>query len=339
MDRQIMAADVGYGNTKYVMGMDSKGQFFEGLFPSIARPVYRRQNTVDASMVQQMNEVVISAEGKDYAVGPDAAISGSTPPQLHMQYPLTSQYLALTRGAMHFGAKTLGTRLAIIDLLMLGLPVSNMAQIDALKQKMTGEHDVPIANPSEGMQIGKVLVKNVRVLPQPVGALVYWAFRHKRQVQLQDRSTNLVIDIGYFTFDWFSAYGMKQMQDRSGAFNGGVSQILKEVQRLASLDYSRNLSLAAVEEGLRTGQTYSGGIRMEFQRYQQVMRTQAAELVSEFVSRLGQGDSYRNVIVTGGGADYCREALEVAFKGADLFILPDSVMANARGFYMAGASL
>jgi plasmid segregation protein ParM len=334
--KNTLAIDVGYGNTKFVAGGDpSKNQFVEGIFRSIARPVHRRASRHANTALDQRDEIVIDVDGAPFAVGPDAHTGASGAMPLHLQYPLTNEYLALTRGAMHYASKlpnsSIGSR---IDLLALGLPVSNMGLANRLKERMLGDHWI---ESGDSGRTSLVTVEQVRVLPQPVGTLLTWASQPGRN--RQESGLTLVIDVGYCTFDWFSSLGLKQVPERCGSFAGGISQLLSPIQSALQSDTGIELSLAGVEDGLLTGQVFSMGRCIDFAPYMDIAKSVANEIVNRFAGAFGSGQGYRNILCTGGGAVHFQAALQAIFPGAEIVFLPDPVMANARGFFILGMAM
>ena len=95
------AIDVGFGNVKFTKGYDQEGkevvcEMFPSLAPSAA------SMGLDGYMGQR-NTVIVQAGSSKFEVGPDAMLAMNTNASRSMDidFPLSDQYLALTRGAMH----------------------------------------------------------------------------------------------------------------------------------------------------------------------------------------------------------------------------------------------
>jgi plasmid segregation protein ParM len=202
MEPIVRAIDVGYGNTKYVVSAE-RGQVKCAHFPSIA-PVASGRDLA-AALGRKRKTVEIPSGGLTYEIGPDAGLADDVFSTRNMDndYLLSPEYLALARGAMHY------MRVERIDLLVVGLPVSIFAlKKAALEKRLTGSHDVG----------GKrIVVKKVRVLAQPHGALMNFALGDADQFAEVKAQRHLIIDPGARTFDWLVGLGLKTIEKRSGA--------------------------------------------------------------------------------------------------------------------------
>lgn len=122
----ILAIDVGYGNLKTVWGGNAAEEpWRETCFRSVC-PTMAREVTLTGAA--SADRVIVSVNDRSYAVGPhaDRLVGGQL--SLHPNYIETPEYEALIRGAWHYSLRDLGRADTMIDLLVLGLPVSNYAQ-------------------------------------------------------------------------------------------------------------------------------------------------------------------------------------------------------------------
>lgn len=105
------------------------------------------------------------------------------------------------------------------------------------------------------MQESEVEITNCRVIPQPVGAFFDHSLRSGTYERMRSQ-TNLLIDIGYYTLDWIVADGVKMINARSGAHNGGMSAILRTMADAIGSEIGEQISdLSLLEDAIRTVQT------------------------------------------------------------------------------------
>jgi plasmid segregation protein ParM len=149
----IRALDLGWGYTKYSRLDPASGNMQYASFPSLAP----RHTGVDLSMsiMGRRDTVVVNVDGTKYEVGPDSIDldTNDASRNLNDQYIHTEQYKAVMFGALAYIGEP------VIDLLVVGLPLSNMQMAGKLKDIVVGEHKV-----TDGLT---VRVKDALVLPQP----------------------------------------------------------------------------------------------------------------------------------------------------------------------------
>lgn len=337
MSKIILSVDVGYGNTKVVWGAE-RDSSCEIHFRSIA-PV-TKQKAEGMQGIGGMDRVGILVHGTQYLVGPEAFEAGGVA-TLDTNFVARPQYLALLRGAIYYMIRKSGVVRRKIDGLVVGLPVSNFAEHkDALVKLASGVHVIPtppgltsIHGPYIEVTIDKVLV-----LPQPIGALR--AHAGDLSSIADSGTTNLIIDPGYNTFDWLVARGMRADLERSGSFEGGVAHILRSVSNQAS----KNLGIGAIdlnecELALEKGEVVVNAKKHDFKQFQDIAESAADEVVDRFMNALDRTRRFDQIIMTGGGAKYYVNALRRRFPDYKINADKDSIMTNARGFYLFAAGL
>lgn len=337
MAKLILAVDVGYGNTKVVWG-SRHDTSCEIHFRSIA-PV-SKQKMEGMQGIGGMDRVGILVHGTQYLVGPEAFEAGGVA-TLDTNFVARPQYLALLRGAIYYMMRQSGVVREKIDGLVVGLPVSNYAQHkDALVKLCSGVHVIPTPpglNSIHGANI-EVTIDKVLVLPQPIGALR--AYAGDLSSIADATTTNLIIDPGYNTFDWLTARGMRADLERSGSFEGGVSQILRSVSNQAS----KNLGIGAIdlnecELALEKGEVVVNAKKHDFKQFLDIAESSAHEVVDRFINALDRTRRFDQIIMTGGGAKYYVNALRRRFPDYTILLDKGSIMTNARGFYLFAAGL
>lgn len=344
--KTIVAIDVGYGNTKAVWGRSLPNERTQGgeiCFKSVAPLTSKDPNILADTAVQAMDRVQVQANGQWYLVGPDAFLAGGGHP-LDSDYVRRNEYLALLRGALHYMFKSTGIVTSKIDALALGLPISNYgAHKEALKALGKQDHiiAVPVGlRPVFGDAV-TVAVDNVVVLPQPLGALrAHSELRGRDSRAHRPDALNLIVDPGYNTFDWLLCKGLQPDLTRSGSFQGGVSQILRAVSSAAGLQLAcGHIDLVECEQALETGELHANGRKYAFGPYQPVAENAAEEIVDRFVNAIDMRRRFDNIIMTGGGAKFYASALRRRLPAYTIVVDEQSLMMNARGFYLIAQDL
>jgi plasmid segregation protein ParM len=337
MSKTILAVDVGYGNTKLVWGA-ARDSSCELLFKSIA-PTTRQNDDAFADFSQPMDRVAINVNNRNFLVGPEAYLTGSTSSILDKDYIKHDEYLALLRGAMYYMMKKSGTIKQKIDGLVVGLPISNFNEHrDSLQKLAVGVHTLPTPSGMRNLygSTFDVLVDKVLVLPQPIGALR----NYSGNLHAGDNSVSLIVDPGYNTFDWVIAYGLRPDMQRSGSFDGGVAHIFREVSAQAGKTLGIGMiDFVQCEDALNTGILSHKSRSYPFEQFKGIAEDAAAEIVNKFASALDATRPFHRIVMAGGGASFYVTALRNQFPDFKIVVSSDSVMANARGFYAFAAGL
>ena len=336
-----MALDIGYGNTKIVFGHEAS-DWSEMCFKSIAPKINTPQGDMPSGLVGALDRVAVQVGGSSYLVGPEAHISGGGV-ILSTDFIERPEYLALLRGSIFYAMKKTGSVFSHINVLVLGLPVSNwQLKQAALTQLGSGPHPitVPMALRSAFGEQVEVTVGKVMVLPQPMGALHYANYCLSAENKLKPTGVHMVIDPGYNTFDWFVSIGLRPDVQRCGSLQGGVSQLLKLVANAAGSRLGvGSLNLLEVEHGLETGIMQVHGQKLNMNEFRPMVQTAAEQVVDRFINSIDMSLGISTLQLAGGGAPFYLEALRKAFKGYDITVSSASVMANARGFYLVGEAM
>ncbi len=332
MSPVVRAIDVGYGNTKFttlVTGSDIQC----GLFPSLA-PQASTGPDLAAGLMQRRNTVVVEVEGVKYEVGKDARLAqdASHGRVLDPDYSMTAAHMALIRGAFYYMGQSK------IDLLVLGLPVNTFEKYNQqLAERVIGKHLVPVREKDGSLSQREVEVSNCRVIPQPIGAFFDYATKTRTYERMRSQM-NLLIDIGYYTLDWLVADGVKMVNARSGAHNGGMSAVLRSMAEAIGSEIGEQISdLSMLEESIRTGidPTFYGK-PFDITEHLKIGKAKAEQFVSVLVNKVGSALDISNIILAGGGAEFFKDVLADKFPKHEIITTSDPVFANVRGFQRAG---
>lgn len=325
----VRSIDVGYGNTKFVIGEES-GMPLCQIIPSLAPFAPARRRDFSADGMSSRATAVVNVDGEDYEVGLDAerVLAGASTRTLDSNFATTDLYLALVRGAFHFmGATEIG-------LLTVGLPMSTIDTMAVkLQQRLTGTH--VLSNPKADHK-RVVNVHAVRVLPQPLGAFFDYMARTNQFEQMRTKRC-LIIDPGYLTVDWLLCDGLKVMPTRSGAYSGGVSTMVDDIVDVLSAQLGGEVSHLAVETALRHNKpikAYSQETPLE--NFKVRLRTKTMEAASAIQAKVGSGSDVDLILMGGGGAHLYLDSVREKFPRTKVDLIRDPVFANVRGFQISG---
>lgn len=321
----VRAFDLGWGYSKYSHLNQASGELEYSSFPSLAP----RYSGVDMSMsiLGKRDTVVVDVDGTQYEVGPDAAdldVNDSTR-NLNDQYIHTEQYRAVFYGGLHYIGED------VIDLLVVGLPLSNMRAAAKLKELVVGKHKI---NSSKTVE-----VKDALVLPQPLGGLYYCLSLAKERPEFEflDEEVNLVIDPGFLTFDFLLSNGEKVIENRSDAYSGGVSKVLRSIAESISTKLNiRYDNLGALDRGLRRRKLKINGEVENLEEHIKNTRSVLEGSVNYMKNRVGDGSDIDNIILLGGGGHIYKKTIDQFYPKHEVIMLDDGQTANVKGFQLAG---
>jgi plasmid segregation protein ParM len=323
MSAIVRAVDVGFGNTKYVVGSEG-GRVDCAHFPSLT--FYSHSDRASDALGGKRKTVSVSVDGLFYEVGPDVELAADRfrARTLHDKYTETPEYRALVAGALHF------MKTEVVDLLVVGLPVAQfLAKRSALERSMTGTFDVGRKR--------KVVVKRALVVAQPQGALMSFAADNGQLAEVKD-SRNLVIDVGARTFDWLVTRGVRVVPRMSHSVTRGVSDILRLIAQEVGLKLREDYQdLEAIDRALRSGKSLRIYQKAhDLKQYDNLVQKVADEAVSTMLQHLDNTHAFENVVLVGGGAFLFKKAVRGHFEKLSIHEGTDPIHANVRGFQLIG---
>jgi plasmid segregation protein ParM len=324
---QIVGLDIGYSNLKVAFGEEGHEPELVSRPAGAAPSEHIGQRIMSAGADEPLRVLV---DGKEYVAGCSHDRLENWARELHKDYTATDSYRAL------FNAGLLLTGMTEIDRVVTGLPTSQYFD-DGLRKHlvktMKGEHQV---TPKK-----KILVKDVKIVPQPLGGFVDYLNHLKDPSDIEDASV-LVIDPGFFSVDWVLLANGEFKRGSSGTSLDATSVILDEASALIGKDYGSGPGRSKMENAVRSGRdtVVVHGARVEIAPY----LTKAAATVGHIVSAQLQASLRKEesavdaIVMVGGGAPLFEAAIKEAFDKTPLSIATDSVFANARGFWHGGAA-
>lgn len=334
----VRALDVGHGNVKFAIGHADQTRPVQcDSFAS--RAPAASDGDLGAGMLHKRNTVVVSVNGTRYEVGHDVVLAQSTNDEttvLDKDFALSDSYMARVLGALHYMVAAMPEGADRIDMLVVGLPVNTIEMHkEALAAKMRGTHKLPFDR--------EVFVEDVHVFPQPLGAFFNFMYSKDDQNQLRPEELksqmNLVIDPGFFTFDWLLAKGMKAITPRSGAVNRAMSDIIMAMAKEVAKKHGTqaNLAFKIIDDALREGKKPRVfGQTIELADFMSSAKNVINEAVASLSKSVGDGADIDNIILVGGGAEFFMPAIQAKFPKHTIITTKQSVFANVTGFQLAG---
>lgn len=180
--------------------------------------------------------------------------------------------------------------------------------------------------------------QNTIVLPQPFGSLL--AGISEGVLINSPRHVQLVIDVGYYSVDVLRVRGLTLEHAHSFGLEAGMGKIYRTVADALAQHLRKPISnLDQLEHCIRTKTPYIAyGQPIALEPF---MRESAAQLEAyalEIYGRAGSTENLSDICLTGGGGEFFLPAIRKAFGDIPVQVLRDPLMANARGFLIAGQS-
>ena len=348
----VRAIDVGFGLVKLSV-RDASGVSIIS-FPSMAIPA-------DASAVRTLgtrrrDTFDVPVNGALYEVGRDVGLAqagGSFGRDVTDEFYRGTIYEALTKGALRYMVEAGDAR---IDLLVLGLPVNqynDAKRRDYLRTHYEGQLDV---GDGKTVTIGKVIVQ-----AQPMGG--YAAIDdHLDQLNQVISSTNgaleplpsgealddlsvLMVDPGEHTLDWLLIqHGSINPRASGAASDAGRHRVVRAVQESLASELGRPLGPAVmprINDALRQRTPVKlAGVAHDLDRYEPVIMSVVEDSINRMVDGLRDAHEIIDlVVIVGGHPERYRDVLAKRFPAIPVFVMPESMAANVRGFQMIGEAL
>lgn len=345
----VRAIDVGFGHVKLSVRSGAGVRFMN--FPSMAIPA--DASAVRALGTRRRDTFDVPVRGAMYEVGRDVALAhsgGNFGRDVTDEFYRGAIYEALTKGALRYMAEAGDAQ---IDVLVLGLPVNqynDAKRRDYLRTNFQGAIDV-----GDGKT---VFVKRVLVQAQPVGG--YAAIdEHLDQLNAVIRSTAgalkelasgdmleelavLMVDPGEHTLDWLLVQqGAINPRASGAASDAGRHRVVRAVQDALSAQIGRPLGpsvMPRINEALRTGTPVKlSGVSHDLQQFEPVVVSVVDDSINRMIDGLRDAHELVDLIVlVGGHPQHYRDLLSKRFPAIPVFVMPEPMYANVRGFQMIG---
>ena len=354
----VRAIDAGYGLTKRTQEVKSDGTIVCEHYPSLA--VSSDPQTMRSLNIRQRNTVDVTVDGSQFEVGPDilqAQTGNDVGREIGENWSQAPNYKAVMLGALHYMNQE------VIDMLVLGLPVNQYLseeKINRLKNTYIGTHALPDGKTVE--------VKDVWVRPQPFGGFLDMAdhldelnalIESKKKMHFDEEGIDigianvksidelcvLVVDPGEYTLDWLLIdRGAINTKASGAASDSGRHRVVNDVVRVLAQDLGRDIppaNLSRINDAFRTGAVLKlGGRVVDLKKYDAVVAQSVLDPISRLMEGLrGLEDRIDIILLVGGHPAIYEAELAKRFKYTPIFLPPESLYANVRGFQRAGEAL
>ena len=239
----VIGLDVGYSNLKIAVG-EAAGSPHLIVRPAGAAPMDRLGEQIGAARLQEA--VVVEVDGQRWAAAVEPARFEGWQRSLHEDYAASPAYQALVRAALVLANRP------VVDQLVTGLPVAQARdprRREALRCSLVGRHV---------SERGTIEVGEVRIVPQPVGAFVdlLWSDLDADTLARIEEGTVLVLDAGYYSFDWAVIVAGELRRGASGTSLEAMSVLLERAAARIAEQHGGRPQPLALEAALRQGREH-----------------------------------------------------------------------------------
>lgn len=348
----VRAIDVGFGLVKF--SLPAEGGVTFSSFPSMAIPA--DVSAVRSLSTRRRDTFDVPVNGAQYEVGRDVGLAqagGSFGRDVTDEFYRGTIYEALTKGALRYMAEAGDS---VIDVLVLGLPVNQYN--DARRRdhlRSTYEKKVEVGD-GRTVEVRKVVVQ-----AQPMGGYAVLekhfedlnhtiqetggALRPLRSVDELDELSVLMVDPGEHTLDWLLVQqGSINPRASGAASDAGRHRVIRAVQETLAADIGRPLGPAVaprINEALRQKQPVKlTGVAHDLGKYEPQIMSVIEDALNLMIDGLRDAHEIIDLIVlVGGHPDRYRDVLRRRFPAIPVFVMPEPMSANVRGFQMIGEAL
>ena len=185
------------------------------LRPAGAAPLDRLGERVGTG--RRQDAIVVDIDGEPWAAAIEPMRFEGWQRSLHEDYAATPAYRALVKAALVLANRP------VVDRLVTGLPVAQAQdprRREVLRRALLGRHVT---------ERGAVEVGDVRIVPQPIGAFVdlLWADLGADTLARIEEGTVLVLDAGFYSFDWAVIVAGELRRGASGTSLEAMSVLLE----------------------------------------------------------------------------------------------------------------
>jgi plasmid segregation protein ParM len=212
-----------------------------------------------------------------------------------------------------------------------GLPVAFYGDKGKVRARVLGEHRVQ----RDGRKAQSLKVVDVRVIPQPFGALLAVALDDRGRIADKDLATGAVgvIDVGGKTTNLLSVNRLSEIGRETASVSIGVWDVARAVRAYLD-DYCPDLELRdhQIIDAIIARQVKNYGESVDLGAVVDAALTPMAEQIIAEATQLWNGAAGLDaILVTGGGALLLGPPIKTHFRHAR--IVGDPVFANALGFW------
>jgi plasmid segregation protein ParM len=307
---EYLGVDVGFGYTKAFNGERSI------IFKSIIGDATEIQFQSGFSEGSSLENLHITVDGREYFVG-DMAEKQSNVREFTLDQNTmlenSAKVMALTAISCYC------TRPRQEFSVVTGLPIRYYKQFrQRFVSLLQGEHKIVLHNRAEQDEEQTVVIKNVRVLPQPFGAVFNTMMNDHGRIIDRDMARQKfgIIDIGFRTTDYTITDKLRYIERGSRTTDTGISKAFSLISKKILEQSGVNVELYRLFEPVRDGKIRIRGKDFSLTELSdQVMKQLSTSIVSD-MERLWVDDwDLEFILLSGGGSVDMGPILEKMIDG------------------------
>ena len=309
--------DIGYAATKIVAALDRRASF-----PSVVGTPDKARFSLDST------SAILLEEPRRVLVGADAVLqSRHITRREDRRWIESNEWYTLALAAMT--EITTGTRAEMN--IVTGLPISFYDDRDAVQARLAGQHRVQ----REDRPAQQFNVNDVRVIPQPFGALLSVALDNSGKIIDHNLATGQVgvIDIGGKTTNLLAVSSLSEINRETASVGVGAWSVVRALRAWMAREYPdldlRDHQVAEVVQLRRL--TYYGEEIEIGDIIDDILEPMASQIIAEATQLWNGAAGLKAILVAGGGALLLGEYVRRHFRHAR--VVDDPVFANATGFW------
>jgi len=287
------------------------------------RSIFKKPDAAEEGISVTVNDV-------EWRAGVDFTLNSEINRELSPRYIYTDEWKALFYAALAW------SKWDEVDTLVLGLPCNefytNEEARTYLKQFAIGKHSISSKRTVE--------VHNVIIAPQPIGSLMGYMLSDatpEEERHLKGRSTLLVLDPGYYSFDFVAVQNSGIMQATAESTRYSVREVCREVEKLLSVIFpDSHLPDGEIEHAIREDEkfVYIGGKDVDISdQINTAVKTVATRALAEIRTNLSNNKvSPRIILLTGGGGKLFEEEMRNGLQHDEFMMSDAAVLMNSFGY-------
>jgi hypothetical protein len=305
----LLIADFGYGDVKYIVTDEEFKSFKKGKFPNA---IARVSTFLNVSEYTEDN--IIKFNGKKFLVGKEAI----------MHNPFTTRTFSYIK---KYSPLLLAKIIITENIKELSGVVTGLALTDFNRKE---EYIESLSTFSFDKRVVSIPQENILVMPQGYG--IYLDFSHEKGEKIPQV---LIVDIGYNTLDigYVNEKGKFSLAMSRAYQNEGVIKITKALEEFIRTELTNvQLPEQDIKEALNRKRIKLSGVEHDLTE----MVNELSEEYAEYVMNKLQADyeqileKAEYVVFAGGGARYIKDYLK---NMGNVFIPEEPEFSNVRGYY------
>jgi len=224
----------------------------------------------------------------------------------------------------------------VVDTLVIGLPIQHYQEHkEAMTKRFTDSFESQITNQEGNIVTIRYEFKNVIVMPQGLGALMYYMNTEEGQESLKGRLG--ILDIGGRTTDIFAYNNNRIIEGSPYSINIGMSNVFRSVSNKLNLE--ENLVREAVIKGqdsVRYNQKEIGITSLVEEYSENTANNIAFETRNKWRDFIGLVDK---ILIIGGASEKLKPYINPAFNDINVELLSNTQTANVLGYLLRGQDI